>query len=575
MASPNKCGLDDAFAQGMTLVDIERFIVETLPETEWEIPIPLDDPTGPPFPLEALPDGIRKYVAAVAEETQTAPDMAATVALGTISAAAGGKYEVVLPEQGWEEPVHIQAVIAAEPGQRKTQVFRLLTAPISRYERDVQPHERGALMQWESRERAMQSALTSAEKAASRQVEGDKITDPEAVRMAAVNALQEHQASRPRVTRIIYDDVTAEAAKTALAEQGGAVAVMSAESAFLSNTAGGRYSADGQPNLDVILNGHAGDAIRVDRRNRPSETVERACLTLCLMVQPTVIRDLGKSPGFIQRGGAARLLPSFPPDLLGRRRIDVEPVPPELAAAWSTRIATIVKHKPDIRDGSYDPWALQLAGDAKAIFHAYRVWHEPQMRKDGPFSEIRDWAGKQPGAVLRIAGPFHIAQHDQPEPEPISGETLQRAITVVDYYAEHVRVMYRLMHGRSEHAKARVVLATLRQLGSPTTRRDLHRKLHNRVGFEKSADLSEPLDLLEEFGHIKRDPKTGDKGGRPSEQIHLNPYERDDTTDTTPRSPLTDIGSVGSVTDFVVIEDEDRAEHLRSTGPDHWEGMKI
>src|SRR5215207_9016288 len=102
-------------------------IVDHLPEREpeWETPIRLDDPTGPPFPRAALPGSIGAYAVAVAEETQTPLDMAATVALGTISAAAGGKYEVVIPEQGWNEPVHIMAVTVAEPGNRKSGVIRL------------------------------------------------------------------------------------------------------------------------------------------------------------------------------------------------------------------------------------------------------------------------------------------------------------------------------------------------------------------------------------------------------------------------------------------------------------------
>jgi hypothetical protein len=479
---------------------------------DWDTPIPLDDPKGPSFPVDALPGVVGDYSTAVAEETQTAIDMPASVALGTISAAAGGRYEVLIPEQGWSEPVHIQTVTAAEPAQRKTQIFRLITKPIVEYERNVNPDERRSLGQWESRGRMMEKQLANAESSGSKSDVG-KISDTEALRLAAVEALEEHRVERPRVTQIITDDATPEAVKSLLAEQGGAIAAMSAESAFLSNTAGGRYSDS--PNLDVLLNGHAADRIRVDRKGRPSETIERACLTLCLMVQPDVVRELGKSPGFIARGGAARLLPSFPADMLGRRRIDVHPVPPELSLQWATLVTTIVQRVPPMHNGSYVPWAMELGSEASALFREWRIWHESQMGRDGAYADIRDWAGKQPGAVLRIAGLLHIACHDLPEAVRISGETIDRAIRIVDYYSDHARIMYRLMRGRSNHGDARAVLAVIQGEGSPTTRRAIHRRLRGRTAFQSSSDLNEPLDLLEEYGWIRREYVSGDLGGRP------------------------------------------------------------
>lgn len=528
-----KCGLDDWFASGRTVLELEPYIVDTLPSSldDWDPPVPLDDPTGPPFPLDALPAVIGDYVAAVAEETQTAPDMAATVAFGTLSAAAGGKFEVVIPEQGWHEPVHVQCVTVAEPAQRKTQIFRLMTEPIVAHERNVQPDERRAFAQWESRGRLLEKQLAAAENAAGKADQTEKITITEAQRMAAVDALEVHRTQRPRITRIITDDATPEAVKSLLAEQGGAIAAMSAESAFLSNTAGGRYSD--APNLDVLLNGHAGDRIRVDRKGRPGETIERACLTLCLMVQPEVIRELGKSAGFIARGGAARLLPSFPPDLLGHRRVDVEPVPADLRQAWGERITAIVRRTPAMRDGAYLPWPLELADDSKAAFRAYRAWHEPQMSRNGTLSDIREWAGKQAGAVLRIAGLLHIAEHDIPEHVPIGRFTMERAIAIVGYYADHVRIMYRQMRGHSGHADARTVLEVIRELGGPATRRDVHRRLRGRTAFQPPNALNESLRILEDFGWIRRERVTGEQGGRPSEHLHLNPLVGLDKTHTT------------------------------------------
>jgi len=48
----------------------------------------------PSFPLIALPDTIRDYVEAVAEHSQTSPDMAAVIALGVLAVCLQGKYKV-------------------------------------------------------------------------------------------------------------------------------------------------------------------------------------------------------------------------------------------------------------------------------------------------------------------------------------------------------------------------------------------------------------------------------------------------------------------------------------------------
>ena len=51
----------------------------------WETPLPFDEYDLPVFPVDALPETVRRYVLAVAESTQTSVDMAAVEALGVVS----------------------------------------------------------------------------------------------------------------------------------------------------------------------------------------------------------------------------------------------------------------------------------------------------------------------------------------------------------------------------------------------------------------------------------------------------------------------------------------------------------
>jgi replicative DNA helicase len=130
--------------------------------------------------------------------------------------------------------------------------------------------------------------------------------------------VQAEAVTVPAEPRLVADDITAEAAASLLAAQGGRLAVLSAEGDIFATLAG-RYS--GTPNLDVFLKGHAGEMLRVDRKGRPAEYIEHAHLTLGLAVQPGVLRALADMPGFRDRGLLARILFSLPENTVGRRRI--------------------------------------------------------------------------------------------------------------------------------------------------------------------------------------------------------------------------------------------------------------
>lgn len=146
---------------------------------------------------------------------------------------------------------------------------------------------------------------------------------------------------------------------------------------------------------------------------------------------------------------------------------------------------------------------------------------------------MRTWAGKQEGAVLRIAGLLHTSQHANPERVAIDATTLKGAIQIVDYFADHARIMHQLLNGHSNLENARIVLAVIRDIGHTTTKREVHRRLRGRIAFQSPKDLDEPLRVLEEFGWIRRDRTSGPQGGRPSEVIVLNPLADMDRMATT------------------------------------------
>ena len=144
----------------------------------------------------------------------------------------------------------------------------------------------------------------------------------------------------PPVPRWLVDDATPEALAGLLATYG-RIALLSAPKGTCSTRWPAATTRAAGPNLGVYLKGHAGDLLKVDRRGRPPEYVERPCLTIGLTVQPEVLRGLASRPGFGGRGLLARFLYSLPQSLVGRRQAGAPPVPPAVADRYTLELQAL------------------------------------------------------------------------------------------------------------------------------------------------------------------------------------------------------------------------------------------
>lgn len=178
----------------------------------------------------------------------------------------------------WREPVNVHLLPVLPPGSRKSAVIGAATRPLYAAEEalaeSVRSQAGDAIIE---RDIAVKAA-EKARKDATDQAERVKLT---AAAVSAVKMAEDIEVLP--IPRLIADDITPEAVGSLLAEQGGRLAVISAEGGIF-DAIGGRYS-NGIPSLDVWLKGHSGDPVRVDCKGRPSEHVRNPALT----VQPTVL----------------------------------------------------------------------------------------------------------------------------------------------------------------------------------------------------------------------------------------------------------------------------------------------
>jgi replicative DNA helicase len=257
----------------------------------WEPPVPFGA-TGevPTFPVEVLPGWLGDYVGAVATATQTPPDLAGMLALAVLATVAAGAVEVEL-RPSWREPLGLFVAVGMDAGTRKSGVFAALTRPVAEFERDRAAAALPGITETAVLRRIADQAAATAEAAAGKAPANQQ---DEARAEAIARAAEAANLIVPPVPRWLVDDATPEALAGLLATYG-RIALLSPEGDVFDQMAG-RYSQAG-PNLGVYLKGHAGDMLKVDRRGRPPEYVERPCLTIGLAVQPEVLRGLASRPG--------------------------------------------------------------------------------------------------------------------------------------------------------------------------------------------------------------------------------------------------------------------------------------
>jgi hypothetical protein len=459
----------------------------------------------PPFPVDAFPDWIAEQILAVSEFTQTPHDLAGSVALACLSTAAGGRATVEV-RPGWREPVNLYTVVALPPGSRKSAVFSTMAAPLLAAERQLVEQTRPAIVHAEL---ARKLAHSDADRYAST---ATHTTNPEAraeaMAMATDAALHADDQTVPTLPRLVADDITTEAAASLLAEQGGRLAVLSAEGGIFSTLAG-RYSG-GTPSLEVFLKGHAGDLLRVDRKGRPAEHIEHPALTLGLALQPEVLRDIARIPGFRGRGLLARILYALPENTVGRRRIGTPAVPAQVMAAYGRHLQNLVL----TLAATTEPTLLPLSPDANhRVLHLERTL-EPRLAPEAELGHITDWASKLVGATTRIAGLLHLATGARTS--DISATTIDAAARVGHYYLAHALAVFDTMAADQLADDANAVLDwILRAERTRFTRREAFTGL-SRARFRTVADLEPALNHLTDHGFIRSGPAAAPTGGRPA-----------------------------------------------------------
>jgi len=452
-------------------------------------------------------------IQAVAQATETPVELAAMMGLATVAICCQKNF-VVEGAPGYTEPLSLWTVAALESGNRKSAVVSTMTAPLVQHEQALKTKGHADRTAKES------SRLTTEALIKSLRAKAANCADS-ADRKALQNDIVKEELAMPpapTIPRLWAQDVTPEKLAVLMADNDEALALLSDEGG-LFDMMGGRYS-NGIPNLDLYLQGHAGTAVRVDRKSGPPVDLQRPALAIGISPQPSVLRGLTAQEGFRGRGLLARFLYALPPSRLGYRSLDTTPVSETVATAYSEMCLQLLTIDPG-RDtaGRIIPKHLHLSPEAHAEWKVFARQVEGHLRPSGEFEHLKDWAGKLPGAVLRVAGLFHCVTHAHgiPQSHAISLTTIGQALVLLAVLRKHTQAVFDLMGSDPDLEGARQILRWVkRKRLAQFTGRDCFNAL--RGSYSKVVQLDPFFKILVERGQLVPMESTYTGNGRPPSQ---------------------------------------------------------
>ncbi|MFE2494217.1 DUF3987 domain-containing protein [Streptomyces scopuliridis] len=495
----------------------------------WPAPIPLGTHAAlPVFPVTALTPWMAEYVAAVAEFTQTPPDLGATMALAAVSTAAGGRVHVEI-RPGWREQSNLYLVCAMPPASRKSDVFAAMTEPIYDVERQLQEESRARIIEAET---AKEAALAEAEGLMARaRKPGDGMDRSALVAEAsAAKLLAEEIAVPPRPRLTVSGDITPEPLAQQLAVHR-CLAALSPEGDLFDIIAG-RYSA--KPNLGVFLQAHKGERLQTDRITREQPSVDKPALTIGITPQPAVLQDLAGAPGARDRGLLARFLYALPASNLGYRKIRTIPVPEAVAQRYHARLSGLLHTLYALPE----PVTVPLTPQADRAVEALQDRLEVALRPEQPLAHVLDWAGKLVGHTARVALLLHLADRTANNHwgQPVPEETINRAAQIADYYTQHALAVFDLIGSDPATDAAQTILGWLRRPRTDGTWRTTIKRRDAVAAsrrFRTVTQVEPALALLESHGYLRANAptRTGRAGQPPTATYRVHPSLQEGSTD--------------------------------------------
>lgn len=451
----------------------------------WEMPQNFEKPVQMmKFNPDYLPDPLRDYAIAVANNVQVDVEMCVLPLLSTLANCIHGKFRVCFPHGSHKEPLNLYTVTVASPGERKSGVFKIFPAPLFEYQKKENKRRTPLIAEYKAKHRSLANMFESLTKGKNADADKAQEIALELENLKPVNRLT-----------LNITDCTPESLTAELADNNESMGILDEEFGIFNNIAG-LYS-NGIPNLDIFLKAYDGSPYVVTRRTRENIYLDRPVITIGLLAQPDAFETAMNKPEFIGRGFIQRFLFAFPESKQGGRKPYSPPIPNELREQYNQLIERLLDIKMPSEDE--EPQVLSFNKEASNLLDDYFYSIEYKLKEGGSLVYIAEWANKLFAKCCRIAGILHICTHSSEE--LIDEDTVMKAINIA-MWAENQA--YKAFNGTAFEDKttknAKYILKKLKEKKqSVYTKREILR-LCQRL---KADEIDEVLETLDDMKCIR------------------------------------------------------------------------
>lgn len=433
----------------------------------WVEPVEFAKVSIPPIEPEYLPTLIGNYCSEMARQVQVPFELFLSDTLAVISSTIQGMYEVQI-DTGYSVPLNLYTICPLDSANRKSLTMNLCRTPLLNWQLDKNKEIDDLIRQAKNANRVIDLRITGIESRLKKGVDDREAADLQ----KEMERLEKQKQPLPTKITLAVTNPTPEGLTRAMLRNHERMAILSDEGGFL-NIIAGRYSS-GVPNLDIILSGWDGGYYTAERSNEDNNLcLYHPLLAIGLTPQWKVLRDCFSKSAFRETGCCARFLYFTPESLRGQHKRRMTRQEPAFSASPQTVLAYVElinrllderweRYQEELEAGEVlQPKVLHITDEAYAAWAEFDQGVDEDCKDGGEYAEMFDWAGKLAGHVGRMAGLFHIIEHDDPAATAIDAVTMKRAIYLGQSLIEHARNAYGIINTEDTEKDAQKILSWL------------------------------------------------------------------------------------------------------------------
>ncbi len=442
-----------------------------------------------PFPVDALPRGIRQFVERASKAIDCDSSYVALPVLSGLSAAIGNTRRLKVKE-GWEAPPSIWTAIVGDSGSAKSPALKAALKPIRI--RQIQASE------------SYESELTEYR----RELQEFK-------RASRSKGSQAIEPMEPAAPTFLINDVTVEAIVERLRDNPRGVLLSRDELSGWFNSMD-RYSSGKGGDVSFWLSAFDSDAVRVDRKTGDRKTlfVRAASVAVTGGIQPGILYRSLRGEN-LENGLAARFLFANPPTKPKRWNDNgIDQADERRLANIFARLYLLDFELDD--EGREKPVIVRLDDESKREYVDFYNAHNAE--RQGFSGDLQACWSKLEQYPLRLALVHHLSRWASEDPSIDEGfvdlESMKAAIRLIDFFKNEAKRLYGFFDESNGDGDVDSLIEWIDSKGGSVTASQLQQARRKR--FPTSADAEAALNRLKSMGVGGwKYAESGKKGGRP------------------------------------------------------------